>query len=88
MAIPFSEGLLDVGSGHCIYFAQYGRRDAPAAVVLHGGPGSSSRTSMLDCFDLTQHRVVLFDQRGCGKSTPSGELRSNTTQDLIADIEC
>ncbi len=87
MITPFSEGMLSVGEGHRMYYAQYGEQGAPASVVLHGGPGSSSRTAMLDWFDLTQHRVVLFDQRGTGRSAPSGELRFNTTQNLIADIE-
>lgn len=87
MAIPLSEGLLDVGAGHHVYFAEYGCADGPAAVVLHGGPGSRSHVSMLEWFDLSRHRVVLFDQRGCGNSTPRGELTNNTTQDLIGDIE-
>ena len=87
MAIPLSEGLLDVGAGHHVYFAEYGCADGPAAVVLHGGPGSRSHVSMLEWFDLSRQRVVLFDQRGCGNSTPRGELANNTTQDLIGDIE-
>ncbi len=74
MAVAFAEGWLDVGAGHQLYYAQYGCSDAPAAVVLHGGPGSSCHSSMLDWFDLSRQRVVLFDQRGAGKSTPAGAL--------------
>jgi proline iminopeptidase len=87
MAIPLSEGMLDVGAGHHVYFAEYGCPDGPAAVVLHGGPGSRCHISMLEWFDLSRQRVVLFDQRGCGSSTPKGELANNTTQDLVSDIE-
>lgn len=87
MTVSLSQGLLDVGAGHHVYFEEYGQADAPAAVVLHGGPGSSCNTGMLDWFDLSRQRVVLFDQRGCGKSTPAGALAHNTTRDLIEDIE-
>lgn len=87
MTIPFSEGLLDVGAGHNLYYAQYGRPDAPASVVVHGGPGSGCNTSMLEWFDLSRQRVVLFDQRGAGRSTPAGGLLHNTTQDVVDDIE-
>lgn len=87
MTIPVREGLLDVGDGHQLYYAEFGRSDAPAAVVLHGGPGSACHSSMLEWFDLSAHRVVLFDQRGSGRSIPSGGLTSNATQDLAEDIE-
>ncbi len=84
---PFHEGYLPVGHGHDLYFAEYGHADAPAAVVLHGGPGSGCNASMLDWFDLSRHRVVLFDQRGAGRSMPRGMLAHNTTPDLVEDIE-
>lgn len=76
-----------MGDGHRLYFAEYGCVDAPAVVVLHGGPGSGCNSSMLDWFELSRHRVVLFDQRGVGKSFPRGSLLHNTTSDLVEDIE-
>ena len=87
MTVPFSQGVLDVGDGHQLYYAEFGTPKAPAAVVLHGGPGSSCHSGMLEWFDLTRHRVVLFDQRGCGRSTPKGSLAANTTHHLIQDLE-
>jgi proline iminopeptidase len=84
---PFEHGYLDVGAGHQLYFTQYGRADAPAAVVLHGGPGSGCTPAMLDWFDLSRQRVVLFDQRGAGKSIPSGCVDQNCMDDLVDDIE-
>jgi proline iminopeptidase len=85
--LPFDHGYLSVGEGHQIYFAQYGQPDAAAALVLHGGPGSGCSPAMLDWFDLSRHRVVLFDQRGAGKSIPSGCIANNCTNDLVEDIE-
>jgi proline iminopeptidase len=86
------QGRLDVGGGHSVYWEVRGRPDGKPAVVLHGGPGSGASASWTDVFDPAVYRVVLFDQRGCGRSTPNaaatGEaLRANTTQDLIGDIE-
>jgi proline iminopeptidase len=85
--LPFDHGYLAVGGGHQLYFAQYGQPDAPAAVVLHGGPGSGCNPAMLDWFDLSRQRVVLFDQRGAGKSIPLGCIENNCTSDLVEDIE-
>ncbi|WP_211450804.1 alpha/beta fold hydrolase [Collimonas antrihumi] len=76
-----------MGDGHRLYFAEYGCGDGPAAVVLHGGPGSSCHAGMLDWFDLSRQRVVLFDQRGAGRSLPAALLTHNRTSDLIGDIE-
>ncbi len=87
MSSILSEGYVAVTHGHEIYYAEFGNPHAPAAVVLHGGPGSSSHVSMLKWFDLSRWRVVLFDQRGCGKSRPSGSLENNLPGDLIDDIE-
>ncbi len=84
---PFNEGFCHVGNGHRLYFAEYGNPSAPPAVVLHGGPGSGCKPAMLEWFDLSQHRVVLYDQRGAGKSSPPGLLAHNRTPDLIEDIE-
>jgi len=61
--------------------------DGKPAVLLHGGPGAGLIPLYRQAFDPEKYRVVLFDQRGCGKSTPRGELRENTTWDIVADIE-
>ncbi len=84
---PFDQQDLSVGDGHTLYVAQYGRPDGDAAIVLHGGPGSGTQPSVLDWFDLSQQRVVLFDQRGEGRSQPQGGLSGNDTPALVADIE-
>ena len=78
-------GFLPVTNGHTIYYEVHGK--GRPALALHGGPGGGMQHSMLAPFDLTKWRVVLFDQRGCGKSTPFGSLAHNTTWDLVDDIE-
>jgi proline iminopeptidase len=84
---PFDHGLLDVGDGHAVYYEQVGRIDGVPALFLHGGPGSGASPQHRRFFDPQRYRTVLFDQRGCGRSTPRGEIRHNTTAHLIADIE-
>ncbi len=84
---PFDQFDLPVGDGHSLYVAQYGQPGGPAAVVLHGGPGSGTQPSVLDWFDLSVQRVVLFDQRGAGRSSPQGRLAGNDSRQLVADIE-
>jgi proline iminopeptidase len=79
--------LLDVGDGHEIYWEVQGDPAGKPAVVLHGGPGSGAGPWWGTLFDPGGYRVVLFDQRGCGRSRPYGELSANTTHHLIADIE-
>ena len=81
------EGFLPEQDGHEIYFAQYGNPDGPAIVSLHGGPGSKSKAKHIQGYDLDRFQAIIFDQRGCGKSTPLGEVKDNTTQKLIEDIE-
>lgn len=78
---------IDVGHGHRVYYEIHGARDGRPAVVLHGGPGGGLQRSALRFFDLKRWRVLLFDQRGCGKSTPFASLDHNTTWDLVADME-
>jgi proline iminopeptidase len=89
---PYDAGMLDVGDGHRIAWEVSGRRDGKPAVVLHGGPGSGSAPWMRRIFDPDVYRIVLFDQRNCGRSTPYAgdgvvDLSNNTTAHLIADIE-
>ncbi len=89
---PYDHGLLDVGDGHRVYWEVCGRPDGKPAVVLHGGPGSGCSTTARRYFDPTLYRVVLFDQRGCGRSLPhasqpNADLGANTTDHLLADIE-
>ncbi len=86
-ATPFEQQNLPTGDGHTLFVAQYGQPDAPAAVVLHGGPGSGTQPSVLEWFDLARQRVVLFDQRGAGQSQPHGESINNDSTKLVADIE-
>lgn len=84
---PWDSGWLDVGCGHRIYFEQCGNRSGVPVVVLHGGPGSGGSARQRQLLDAGGYRMVFFDQRGCGRSTPRGECADNTTADLVSDIE-
>src|SRR5262249_48749508 len=88
----FAQGWLEVGDGHRVYWESRGNPDGKPAVVLHGGPGSGANPSWADVFNPAVYRVVLVDQRGCGRSTPNaaesvGALVANTPQHLIGDLE-
>ena len=84
---PLRHGLLDVDDMHTIYWEEVGNTDGIPVVFLHGGPGAGLSPQHRRFFDPQHYRVILFDQRGAGKSTPLGEWRNNTTQLLISDIE-
>ena len=84
---PYQTYLLPVDPPHQLYVEESGNRDGIPVVFLHGGPGGGTRPIQRRTFDPDRFRIVLFDQRGAGRSTPSAELAGNTTQDLIADIE-
>ena len=77
----------DVGDGHIVYGREYGSEDGIPAVFLHGGPGSGCEPYHSRFFDPERYRIILFDQRGAGRSTPHASLQANTTQHLIADME-
>jgi proline iminopeptidase len=88
----YDHGRLDVGDGQFVYWEVSGNPDGKPAVVLHGGPGSGSHAGARRWFDPAAYRIVAFDQRGCGRSTPpvsdpATDLAANTTHHLIADIE-
>jgi proline iminopeptidase len=85
---PFERGMLPVpGGGHALYFELCGNPAGVPALFLHGGPGSSINAGHRRFFDPVFYRAVLFDQRGCGRSTPRGAIDSNATAQLIEDIE-
>lgn len=89
---PHASGMLGVGDGHRIYWEVSGNPDGKPAVFLHGGPGSGSNPLQRRLFDPAVYRIVLFDQRGCGRSTPSvvdpaADFSANTTWHLVADME-
>jgi proline iminopeptidase len=84
---PYETGMLDVGDGHAIYYERSGRPGAKPAVFLHGGPGGGVTPDHRRLFDPERYDVMLFDQRGCGRSTPHAGLDANTTWHLVADIE-
>ncbi|WBB68696.1 prolyl aminopeptidase [Micromonospora sp. WMMD812] len=89
---PYAHGLLDVGDDHHLYWEACGNPDGKPAVVLHGGPGSGCSPGWRRYFDPARYRVVLFDQRGCGRSRPHAadpavDLATNTTPHLVRDIE-
>ena len=84
---PFDQRILDVGCGHHIYVEQCGKPDGVPVVVLHGGPGGGCSPSMRRYFDPSHYRIILFDQRGCGRSRPHAKVEHNSTWHLIADIE-
>jgi len=88
---PYESGMLEVGDGHHIYWECCGNPDGKPALYLHGGPGSGCTPGSRRFFDPQVHRIVLFDQRGCGRSVPlasdlHADLRANTTSLLIGDI--
>jgi proline iminopeptidase len=83
----YESGYLDTGDGHSIYWERSGTRGAKPAVFLHGGPGGGFSPSHRRLFDPKLYDVMLFDQRGCGRSTPNASLDNNTTWHLVADIE-
>jgi proline iminopeptidase len=84
---PYRRNTLKVSELHTLYFEEVGRADGAPAVFLHGGPGVGIKPGYRQFFDPSFYRIILFDQRGAGKSTPHAELRENTTWDLIADLE-
>ena len=84
---PFDQQMLDVGDGHRIYVEQSGNPNGLPVVVLHGGPGGGCSPMMRRYFDPAVYRIVLFDQRGCGRSRPHASVENNTTWHLVADIE-
>ncbi len=84
---PHESGMLDVGSGHRVYFEVSGNPDGKPVVFLHGGPGGGTDPKQRRFFDPDRYRIVLFDQRGCGRSTPHASLVDNTTWHLVSDIE-
>lgn len=84
---PFHTGRLKVSDIHELYYEQCGNADGAPVLFLHGGPGGGITEKHRRYFDPAHYRIVLFDQRGSGKSTPFAELRENTTWDLVEDIE-
>ena len=84
---PYDQRMLAVGQGHQVYVEQCGNPDGIPVVVLHGGPGGGCSPSMRRYFDPSVYRVVLFDQRGCGRSRPHASVADNTTWHLVDDIE-
>lgn len=84
---PFDSGFLKVSDLHTLYYEQSGNPNGKPVVFLHGGPGGGVNPKCRRFFDPARYRIVLFDQRGCGRSTPHAELTDNTTWHLVADIE-
>ena len=84
---PYRTGRLKVSNLHEIYFEECGNPKGKPAILVHGGPGAGSTPTMRRLHDPSAYRIILFDQRGCGRSTPYAELRENTTWDLVEDME-
>lgn len=84
---PYQSGHLDVGDGHSLYWELSGNPEGKPVVFLHGGPGGASSPDHRRQFDPDKYKILVFDQRGCGKSTPFASLDNNTTWDLVEDIE-
>jgi proline iminopeptidase len=89
---PYDAGMLDVGDGQSVYWEACGNPDGKPALMVHGGPGQGCTPRMRRAFDPDRYRLVLFDQRGCGRSTPNVsdpavDLRTNTTNHLLGDME-
>ena len=84
---PYRTGMLEVGDGHSLYWELSGNPDGKPAVFLHGGPGGGSSPKHRRQFDPDKYKILVFDQRGCGRSTPFASLDANTTWHLVEDIE-
>lgn len=84
---PYAQGRLRVSGGHEIYFEQCGNPHGKPALLVHGGPGGGSNATMRRYHDPSRYRIILFDQRGCGRSIPHASLEHNTTWDLVQDME-
>ena len=84
---PYDTGTLEVDARHKLYYEQCGNPEGKPVVLLHGGPGAGCSPKMRRFHDPSKYRIVLFDQRGSGRSTPHADLVENTTWDLVADIE-
>jgi len=84
---PYNSGTLAVSDRHTLYWEECGNPQGKPVVLLHGGPGAGCGTNMRRFHDPSKYRMVLFDQRGAGRSTPHADLVDNTTWDLVADIE-
>ena len=84
---PYASGMMDTTSLHRIYWETSGNPDGIPVLFVHGGPGSGTSPKQRQFFDPARYRIILFDQRGSGRSTPHGELTDNTTPHLIADME-
>jgi len=84
---PYREHWLDVGDHHNLYVEECGNPNGQPVLIIHGGPGGGSNATMRRFHDPDRFRIVLFDQRGCGRSTPNASLENNTTPDLVDDIE-
>lgn len=84
---PFAHGMMAVGDGHHVYWETSGNPDGMPVIFLHGGPGAGCTAEHRRLFDPEHYKIVLFDQRGCGRSTPHAEIEANTTWHLVSDIE-
>ncbi len=84
---PFNTEFINVSDLHTVYFAECGNPNGQPVVFLHGGPGGGISANAARFFDPDKYRIVLIDQRGCGRSTPFSELQENTTWDLVSDIQ-
>ena len=84
---PYGKGRLDVGNGHRLYYEMSGNPQGLPVVYLHGGPGAGCVPQQRRYFDPNRYLIVMFDQRGCGRSTPYGSVEHNTTWHLVADME-
>jgi proline iminopeptidase len=84
---PYDHGFLDTGDGHRVYWELCGNPNGKPAVFLHGGPGGGCGPEHRRLFDPARYCIMLFDQRGCGRSTPHASLENNTTWNLVADME-
>jgi proline iminopeptidase len=84
---PYNQGNLKVSDIHTLYYEEVGNPKGQPAVVLHGGPGAGCTPDMRRFFDPKHYRIILFDQRACGRSSPLAVLEENTTWDIVEDIE-